>query len=242
MKPHIICHRGASLAAPENTFSAAEAALQMGGDIIELDVRESRDGVLYVLHDDTVDRTTNGTGPIAQMTSAEVDALDAGAWFAPDFAGERVPRFGDYLARFKGRAGFYIEVKWADCENIGRVIRDLDIAAQCFTCSFDAGMRADMRKYAPDVRQMVHWKVAGSAEAARDLHHAQIVELFEGNFSETAVASAKALGLEVNLWTDQDNPALFERAIQAGLDGLNIDHIDRVRDLRAAYAARAAVA
>lgn len=242
LKPKIICHRGASLVAPENTFAAAQAALRLGGDIIELDVRESRDGVLYVLHDETVDRTTNGTGPIAEMTSAEVDALDAGAWFAPDFAGERVPRLAEYLAHFKDRAGFYVEVKWAECERIARVIDDLGVAAQCFTCSFDAGMRADMRKHAPDVRQMVHWKIAGNAEAARDIHHAQIVEFFEGNFDEAAVASAKALGLEVNLWTDHDNAPLFDRAIRAGLDGLNIDHIERVHAMRADYAARAAVA
>lgn len=242
MTPRIICHRGASLIAPENTFAAAEAALRLGGDVIELDVRESRDGGLFVLHDDTVDRTTNGTGPISEMTSAEVEALDAGLWFAPEFEGQPVPRLADYLLQFKDRAGFYVEVKWADCERIGRVIDDLGLAAQCFICSFDAGMRADMRKYAPDVRQMVHWKIAGTAEAARDIHHADIVEFFADNLEASSVDAARAQGLEANLWTDQHDPALFRLALELGLDGVNIDHIAQFRDMRADYAARAAVA
>nr|WP_323571654.1 glycerophosphodiester phosphodiesterase family protein [Rhizobium sp. 28DA2] len=77
--PKIVSHRGANHFAPENTFAAADLALQQGADYIELDVRESADGVLYVFHDETLDRTTNGTGPIGHMLSSEIDALDAGS-------------------------------------------------------------------------------------------------------------------------------------------------------------------
>ena len=116
MSPRLVCHRGGSLIAPENTFAAADAALNMGAHLIELDVRESADGVLYVLHDQTLDRTTDGSGPIQHHTAAEIDALDAGRWFAPEFEGQRVPRLDAYLDYLSGRgAGAYVEIKW--CKN-----------------------------------------------------------------------------------------------------------------------------
>jgi len=80
--PRIICHRGACLDAPENTLAAARRALELGGGWIELDIRQSRDGVAYVLHDATIDRTTDGA--IADEDSDEIDALDA--------PGQAVPR------------------------------------------------------------------------------------------------------------------------------------------------------
>ena len=77
----IVCHRGACLVAPENTLVALEKAIDLGADVVEFDVRPSQDGVLYVMHDETVDRTTNGTGRFADMHSSEIDRLDAGGWF-----------------------------------------------------------------------------------------------------------------------------------------------------------------
>src|SRR5262245_46332535 len=87
----VIAHRGASSYAPENTLAAFDLALQMGVRHIELDVHLSRDGHLVVIHDDTVDRTTNGSGPVVHYTLAELQALDAGSWFGAAFAGERIP-------------------------------------------------------------------------------------------------------------------------------------------------------
>lgn len=86
-------------------------------------MRQSADEVLYVMHDATVDRTTDGTGAIAEMTSAEIDRLDAGSWFNPAFAGEPVPRLEDFLRRLKGRVKIYCEIKQADA---GRVVDMLD--------------------------------------------------------------------------------------------------------------------
>lgn len=89
--PKIVSHRGANRFAPENTFTAADLALRHGADYIELDVRESADGVLYVFHDETLDRTTDGTGPIGHALSSEIDALDAGGWFDESFKGRVYP-------------------------------------------------------------------------------------------------------------------------------------------------------
>ncbi len=85
-----IAHRGASSYAPENTFAAYDMALAMGVDHIELDVHFTKDGHIVVIHDDTVDRTTDGSGHVVEHTLAELRSLDAGSWFAPQYAGERI--------------------------------------------------------------------------------------------------------------------------------------------------------
>lgn len=86
---HIIAHRGASAYAPENTFAAFEKAVELGADFIELDIQITKDGKLAVIHDDKVDRTTNGTGFVREYTMNELEQLDAGSWFGPEYQGEK---------------------------------------------------------------------------------------------------------------------------------------------------------
>ena len=111
--PLRIAHRGASGPglAPENTLAACEKALQIGVDILEIDVRATRDGQLVVLHDSALDRTTNGTGLVADLLGDQVRQLDAGRWFSPDFAGERVPLLEDVLDLARNQALVLIEIK-----------------------------------------------------------------------------------------------------------------------------------
>jgi glycerophosphoryl diester phosphodiesterase len=99
----VIAHRGASSYAPENTFAAFDLAIRMGVRHIELDVEATNDGHIVVIHDDTVDRTTNGTGPVTSHNLAALQALDAGSWFGAQFSGERIPVFDEVLRRYKGR-------------------------------------------------------------------------------------------------------------------------------------------
>ena len=96
-RPAVLGHRGALMYAPENTLPAFRMCLLAGADI-ELDVYPTRDGHLVVIHDSTVDRTTDGTGRVQDLTLAEIRALDAGGWFGPVFAGLRIPTFDDVLA------------------------------------------------------------------------------------------------------------------------------------------------
>src|ERR1041384_3922045 len=105
----VIAHRGASSYAPENTFAAFDLALRMGVSHIELDVHFTSDGHIVVIHDDTVDRTTNGHGPVTSHTLSELQALDAGAWFGAGFAGERIPLFAAVLKRYTGRVHVHTE-------------------------------------------------------------------------------------------------------------------------------------
>ncbi len=105
----IIGHRGASEEAPENTMSAFERALALGADGFEFDVQLTSDGHAVVMHDAMLERTTNGSGPVFESTLGDVRALDAGAWFSSDFAGERVPLLGEVLPL--PAAVFELEIK-----------------------------------------------------------------------------------------------------------------------------------
>ena len=107
----VIAHRGASAYAPENTLAAFDLAIRMGVRHIEFDVHSSCDGHIVVIHDDTLDRTTNGSGPVSNHTLAPLRELDAGSWFGAAFAGERVPTFDDVLSRYGGRIHIHAEIK-----------------------------------------------------------------------------------------------------------------------------------
>ncbi len=113
-KMFVWAHRGASAFAPENTMSAFKAAEEAGADGVELDVHLSRDGVPVVIHDETLDRTTSGHGPVMAVTAAELLELDAGSWFSSDFAGEQIPLLAEVLAWAGERLRLNIEIKSDD--------------------------------------------------------------------------------------------------------------------------------
>ncbi len=228
----IVCHRGARLNAPENTFSSARTALALGGSIIELDIRQSADGVLYVMHDETVDRTTNGTGRISELTSSQIDRLDAGSWFDERFANERVPRLDEYLSAFMDEAGFYLEIKQADCAAVGQLVRDLGIEDRCFTFSFDPAMREQMFLHAPGIRRMILWIAAGSVQSAIGQHQASIVEFHDFDFDTRKIVECQEAGLEVMYYTDRQDLPRFQEALDLEMDFVNIDEIEAFDRLR----------
>ena len=118
----VIAHRGASAYAPENTLSAFGLAIDQGSDWFELDCTLSADGEVVVIHDDTVDRTTDGTGPVIELTFDQLRTLDAGSWKDPKFAGERIPSLDESLHLGGKRVGVYVEIKDSDDD---RMLRDM---------------------------------------------------------------------------------------------------------------------
>ena len=107
----VIGHRGASGHAPEHTIPSYDRAIEIGVDYIEQDLQMTSDGVLVVMHDPTLDRTTSGTGPVIEKSLAEVKQLDAGSWFSPQFAGTRVPTLRELFEKYGKHANYYIETK-----------------------------------------------------------------------------------------------------------------------------------
>lgn len=107
----LIAHRGYKAKYPENTLAAFRAAIDLGSPMIELDVTLTQDRKIVVIHDDTLERTTNGKGDVLNQPFDELRKLDAGSWFAPEFKGERLPSLDDVFALCTGRALVNVEIK-----------------------------------------------------------------------------------------------------------------------------------
>jgi glycerophosphoryl diester phosphodiesterase len=109
--PFLWAHRGASFLAPENTMAAFSLAVECGADGLELDIHLSCDGVPVVIHDETLDRTTDGQGQVGNKSLRQIQLLDAGSWFSDEFAGETIPALEDVLEAFSGRVRLNLEIK-----------------------------------------------------------------------------------------------------------------------------------
>jgi len=132
----IIAHRGYSAQAPENTLAALAAAVEAGADAVEFDLHTAACGTPVLFHDAMLSRTTNGVGPLRRRTLEQLKSLDAGTWFSPDFAGERIPSFSESLEYLKGRIPrIYAEVKgFRELEDLDRMVK----------LTRDAGMLGDV--------------------------------------------------------------------------------------------------
>ena len=113
-----IAHRGASAYAPENTFAAFDLAVEMGVGDIELDVQFPSDSHIIVIPDETLDRTTDSTGPVSELTLEEIQSLDAGSWFDEKFAGERIPTLDEVFDRYKDEFQLHIEIKSIEAKGL----------------------------------------------------------------------------------------------------------------------------
>ena len=115
VQPFIIAHRGFSAERPENTISSFDHAIDNGFDLLELDVHLSADGVLVVMHDEKVDRTTDGTGLLKSMSFKEISRLDAGSWFQGigevSYTGQKVHSLDQFLSMYASRSHVFIEIK-----------------------------------------------------------------------------------------------------------------------------------
>jgi glycerophosphoryl diester phosphodiesterase len=120
----IVAHRGMAAGHPENTVAAFRQSVSLGFPVIEVDLRATADGHIVIMHDDTVDRTTSGTGEVGRMTLAQVRSLDAGRHAAPGFAGERVPTYPEALEALRGSgATLVLDIKEGGTPGIERVVR-----------------------------------------------------------------------------------------------------------------------
>lgn len=155
--PAIFAHRGASAQAPENTIAAFEMALRHGADGIELDTKLSRDGQVVVLHDQTVDRTTDGNGYVGKLTLAELKKLDAGSHFDIAFQGEAIPTLDEVFQVFGSRT--FINVELANYlsphdalpQKVAALVRRHDLAARLLFSSFHPLILLRIRRYLPEV-------------------------------------------------------------------------------------------
>ncbi|MGH7906117.1 MAG: glycerophosphodiester phosphodiesterase [Candidatus Binataceae bacterium] len=229
-KPLIIAHRGASGDYPENTLSAFRAAADAGADMCELDVRLSRDGVLAVIHDETIDRTTDHIGVVAGMTMAELRLADAGIKSGAGFAGERIPALDDVFDALADRCGVNIELKSGELEpRVCELIRRRAASGSAMVSSFDMAALKNIREIDPAIRVGVLGdKHPGQMiAAARAIGAWSINPRFDLVTPEIA-AAAHGFGLKVLVWT-VDAPELMRLMTEYGIDGIMTNYPGNLR-------------
>jgi glycerophosphoryl diester phosphodiesterase len=222
-KIEIISHRGANGVAPENTFAAAQACLDIGVDYIEVDVWTSRDNVFYVMHDAAVDRTTNGTGHLLALMSTEIDRLDAGSWFSADFAGERVPRLDEFLRWVKGKAKVFFDVKFAHPQHLIDLIYESGLEQDCFLWSGSKEWMSLLHELDPGLPLKINVTDPAGVLRAHKEYQARIVEVGAENLSLELIETCHRLGIKIMVLTKDETAHTFRDLLRWDIDMINLD-------------------
>ncbi|MCY9514463.1 glycerophosphodiester phosphodiesterase [Paenibacillus apiarius] len=210
----IVAHRGYAAVHPENTMEAFRRALELGADSLEIDVHHSKEGIPVVIHDDTLDRTTDGTGPVREKTIEELQQVDAGTKFKPEFAGCRIPLLEEVLELCGGTVGLQLELKERITEGEARALLHL-------LTNYRMTERTMVISFHPDNLRLV-----------RSLHHN--IELGWLSDKPVDLAPLQELGRATLLLQHgavQRQPDIVQAAEAAGI-GLGVWTI---RDLQDAY-------
>jgi glycerophosphoryl diester phosphodiesterase len=231
MSLHCVAHRGYSAVAPENTLPALAAAVRGGASYVEFDVRTTADGVPVVFHDRTVDRTTDGSGHVWELTVDEVRVLDAGSWFSPAYAGVRVPLLTEALDLVPTPGPqLLLEIKPpADADDIKRIldlVADRGLLERTVVQSFDAQVVRLVRDVVPDVRRgLLRLRFeADTVPLARELDVVYLNPSVADVLGDPAtMAELTAAGIDVMPWTANDRTA-WPALVDAGVAGLITDH------------------
>lgn len=245
--PTVIAHRGGGGLAPENTIEAFRKSADLGADVLELDVHETADGSLVVMHDDKVDRTTNGTGDVSRMALNQVQTLDAGYKFTKDggitfpFRGKgvKVPTLEEVLGEFP-EANFNIEAKGLRADKapvLCSMIRELSSPERVVIASAGSAFMYEFRNVCQEVPTsatfteaasfIVRYKIGVAESYTPTMHVLQVPEKIPGVdiLSPEFISAARERNLFVHGWTVND-PTQMRMLIKAGIDGIITDRPD----------------
>ncbi|MEW6567397.1 MAG: glycerophosphodiester phosphodiesterase family protein [Chloroflexota bacterium] len=238
-RPLVIAHRGASRRAPENTLAAFRLAADLGADATELDVKLTADGQVVVMHDQTLDRTTDGSGRVADHTLADIKALEAGAHFSPQFAGEPVPTLEEVFQAIGSRLlvnvelGNYATPRDRLPEATVEVVRRCGMHERVVLSSFNPVALRRARAADPAIavglllmpRQPAWQRLLFYWLAPKDFLH-----LNEALISPRAVSGQARAGRPVIAWTVND-PKRIEELLRIGVHGVISDEPDVARSV-----------
>ena len=233
----VIAHRGFSGAAPENTLVAFKRAMEVGSDMIELDVRLSKDGQVVVIHDDVLNRTTNGAGKVSDYTLEQLKQLDAGAWFGAQFAGERIPTLQEVLELARGRILLNIEIKSGDLGRYDikdlaqRALQEVERAGmenQVLFCSFDPQALQWVQEKNPRAPTALilnkKWDFPHEVTGGKNF---TLLSVRKSVLTPSNLSRAKQKGLKVYVWTLNTEDEM-EEFVKLGVDGIITNYPDRL--------------
>jgi len=232
-RPWVIAHRGASGQAPENTMASFRRAAALGATFIETDLRLSHDARFVAMHDATLDRTTNGRGLVRDFTLAQLRELDAGSWFAPEFASERIPAIEEIFAFAReSDVVFYLEIKhegtWGIHHAMAEALRTAKEVARCVVISFDAGTLENLRRLDATLMTGLLFEkhVPNAIEKAQSIGARQILPRAD-LVTRELVDEAHRASMQVAAWTVNEPEQL--RALMAlGVNGIITDYPNRL--------------
>lgn len=226
----IVAHRGVSKFAPQNTIPATEKAIKMGLDFVEIDVRTTKDGRLVLMHNESVDGTTDGKGLIKDLTLEEIKKLDAGYKFRQKFKGTRVPTIEEYYAAANGRINTYLDWKDATPE----ALADAIIKAGAIETTLIYGGSEELRAIRKiDPRFMVMTE-CDSELILRSVESSKLkLDAMASNsesFTSEVAALAHKLGMKtfIDIQTSADNCTGVKKQISIGADAVQTDNPDMV--------------
>lgn len=233
----VVGHRGASGHAPENTMAAFCRAVELGAAFIETDLHLSRDAHLVCIHDATLERTTNATGAVKDVTLAQLRELDAGSWFGPEFAGERIPTLEEILAFAREKdIVIFLEVKqeaaWGIEHGLVAALRDAQEAARAVMLSFSPGVLRNVRRL--DNTLMTGLLFDAMPKGGPDAIVEKALEIGARQLAPRGdlvtpelLERAHRHDLQAVCWT-VNQPEDMRALIDAGVDGIMTDFPDRL--------------
>lgn len=231
-RPLLFAHRGASAHAPENTLAAFELAVRQGAPAIELDVKLSADGEVVVMHDATVDRTTDGKGRVCNFPLAALRELDAGAWFSDQYRGERIPTLIEVLETIGRRVFINIELtnyttpRDALAEKAAALVRSFDLQARVLFSSFLSHNLKEVAQILPLApRALLAWPGL-TGLWARSFGFAfgdyQALHPYLRDVTVHQIARVHRLGRRIHVWT-VNTASEIRRLVGWGVDGFFTD-------------------
>ncbi len=232
----VIAHRGGKALAPENTLAAFRKAMELGCDYVEIDVRETKDKQFVIMHDRTVDRTTDGVGAVSALDLAAIRKLDAGKKFSPQFAGEKVPTLDETLALCKDKINVYLDHKDGPVADILHVIRKHGMEKQVVVYGGVDALK-EWKRLAPHIPVMstpsAEFRRKGGLADFKKLFAPEILDGNAGGWTKELVDEAHANGMKVyvdNLGP-MDTPHGFRKVMEMGADGIQTDYPDRLLEV-----------
>ena len=217
----VIAHRGEHLHHPENTLPAYQAAIDAGADYIEVDVRTTSDGKMVLMHDSTVNRTTNGTGSVASMTSKQVLSLDAGAKFSSEFLGTKIPTFDQALGLAYGKIGIYVDTKDADPHALVDAIKrhNMQEHVVIYGSTF---FLMKVHRISPALKVMPEAVNVIICSLEVKILHPKVLAFGSYDFTNQVIDCAKKANAQI--YVDRlgttDNPDGWQKAIDMGANGI----------------------
>lgn len=232
-----IAHRGFSGAAPENTLAAFKKAMEVGSDMIELDVHLSKDGQVVVIHDDTLKRTTSGNGKVADFSLQELKQLDAGKWFSSRFFGERIPTLKEALELTRGKIPIHIELKEGDLgrytitDLADRSLEEVEKAGlldQALFGSFNLSAVDRIREKHPRLPvALIYNKAWDHPQDATGGRPIPVLSSSGKVLNQANASKARRQGMKVFVWT-LDKEEHMEQFLNMGVDGIITNHPDKL--------------